>query len=383
MDMQFNHPKVLNELYKHETVCIETSSGSYTGLIEWRDDCEKGRIFYDNNQNPIDENTILNWSFGECDCETLHYYEYDSTTINGQLRNREWHNTAPVVPIASSNTATGRNFRLTHNFSLPTTIDNFVTTLALNDTDNTAVELDIQVLEGFIIVPKLTYCRYGNDSSEGYTAVEIGFCCGKLELVSEGGGSRSVSTAERPPFWLPAGIHNVRIWNIDSGGTNSSDNFQISNDNGQTWVTNNSAFTLSTIKPEISCKVGSICNGVKYTESGSLLILSNLVSLCKPDCNSQYGQYGAGLKTTLATQVLTSITTPTFPVGTKEVVEFNDSNALIQINTNIGSQTVLKNGVITFAVDDLEPSITATSISVVSGTFSAAAKLVFNYRMMF
>lgn len=66
MDMQFNQSKTLNEIYKHETVCIETSEGRFTGIVEWRDDCVTGRQFYDSNQEAIEESDIIDWSFGEC-----------------------------------------------------------------------------------------------------------------------------------------------------------------------------------------------------------------------------------------------------------------------------------------------------------------------------
>jgi len=153
------------------------------------------------------------------------------------VRNREWHDTAPVVPIADSTTAAGRAFRISHDFSLPTTTNTTITNLNLNDTDDTAVELDVQVLDTFITVPVGGVWVQYDGGSEGYWAIEVGYCCGPLELADELGYSdRENASAIVGPVFLPEGQHAFRAWNIDSGGTNSSHVIRYSTD-GTTFST--------------------------------------------------------------------------------------------------------------------------------------------------
>lgn len=179
------------------------------------------------------------------------------------VRNREWHDTAPVVPISASTTEAGRNFRLSHDFSLPVDTATTLANLNLNDTNNTAGELDIQVLDTVITVPVGgIWVRY-TGGSEGYWAIEVGQCCGPLELRAELGYSdRLDNTAEVGPVFLPEGQHNFRAWNIDSGGTNSSHTVSYSTD-GTTFTTAlPDGTTLTLGKREIECEQHLECDPV-------------------------------------------------------------------------------------------------------------------------
>ena len=52
--------------------------------------------------------------------------------------NREWHDTEPAVAVNASTVAVGAGYRERHDFSLPPDTVSTITTLNLNDTDNTA-----------------------------------------------------------------------------------------------------------------------------------------------------------------------------------------------------------------------------------------------------
>lgn len=166
---------------------------------------------------------------GKC-CSTKAIWRLAEITEPGIL-NREWHGTEPAIPISASTTAAGRAFRLGHDFTLPTTTNTIVNDLRLNDTDNTAAELDIQTLETVVTVPAGgIWLRY-TGGSEGYWAIEVGECCGPLVLKDElGYQDREDNAAIVGPVFLPEGQHYLRIWNIDSGGSNSSHTDQYSTD---------------------------------------------------------------------------------------------------------------------------------------------------------
>jgi hypothetical protein len=203
------------------------------------------------------------------DCERfeLHKMYTISSTLSGTIRNREWHDTAPAVSPFPTNADAGRNFRLNHDFSLPTTTDNTVTSFRLNDTDNTAAELDIQVLDAYIQVDEDMTLRY-TDGSEGYWAVELGECCGDLELLNESGGFFS---GRQMVFTIPSGLHRIRIWNIDAGGSNSSATFGYSEDGGISFTNDNTppGIEFSESKITESCELLKICE-----DSGAAIILS-------------------------------------------------------------------------------------------------------------
>ena len=164
--------------------------------------------------------------------------------LNGTLVNREWQDTQPATPLFNDPdvaTPEGRRIRDAHDFSLPTSNSGTQNTLALNDSDNTPSELSIQVLDGFIEVEQGGWYRYAG-SSEGYWAVELGECCGPLKDVAESGGFSPTRAME---FYLPKGVHQIRLWNVDSGGSNSSATFGYSPDGGVTYINDNTPPNVS------------------------------------------------------------------------------------------------------------------------------------------
>ena len=196
----------------------------------------------------------------------LSVYRLAPNTSPGVI-NREWHDTAPVVPIADSTTAAGRAFRLGHDFSLPTTTNTVITgpaPLNLNDTDNTAGELDVQVLDTVITVPAAggIWIQY-QGGSEGYWAIEVGQCCGPLELVDElGYTDREDSLAVVGPVYLPPGQHQFRAWNIDSGGTNSSHTASYSTDGVNFGPVVPAGVEFSTGKRAVECQTVPACDPI-------------------------------------------------------------------------------------------------------------------------
>lgn len=147
---------------------------------------------------------------------------------------REWHATKPAGTVAGSTTAAGRAFRLCHDFSLPPTTTSVNQNLNLNDTDNTVSELDIQVVDTVIdlTLSATDVWLQFQGGSEGYWAIEAGFCCGPLQLMAElGYQDRIDNLAIVGPVRLPkGGQHKIRAWNIDTGGTNSSHTATYSTD---------------------------------------------------------------------------------------------------------------------------------------------------------
>lgn len=177
--------------------------------------------------------------------------------------NREWHDTAPVVPIPQSTTAAGRNFRLSHDFSLPTTTNTVIGNINLNDTNNTAVELDVQVLDTVITVPAGGVWIQYQGGSEGYWAIEVGQCCGPLTLVDElGWADRDSNLAIVGPVFLPEGQHQWRAWNIDSGGTNSSHAARYSTDGVNFGAAIPAGVEFSTGKRAVECQVIAACDPI-------------------------------------------------------------------------------------------------------------------------
>ena len=182
-----------------------------------------------------------------------------SGELDGALNNREWHDTAPVISLVAGTDKTpeGRNFRETHDFSLVPDTVSTQTSLFLNDANNVAVELDIQVIDGFVEVADSGWFRYSG-TSEGYWAVELGECGSPLELLAENGGFSPTRSME---FYLPAGIHQIRLWNIDSAGSNSSATFGYSIDGGVTYINDNTPpnITFGASKITEECVTVKVC----------------------------------------------------------------------------------------------------------------------------
>ena len=224
------------------------------------------------------------------DFELITLYKIEPSSLSG-FRNREWHGTDDTIAlsIGTDGTPQGRTFRENHDFSLTPDVDNIVNSFVLNDTDNTAAELDVQVMEGYIVVTEPVMAQYAG-GSEGYWAVELGHCCGPLELIAESGG---FSPDRVMPFEIPAGIHKARLWNIDSAGSNSSANLQVSIDGGVTYATDNTpdVITISRDKPVEECVIVKIC---KPTEDAFDFLTGESINLddmyaCPINCSSNSG----------------------------------------------------------------------------------------------
>jgi len=220
------------------------------------------------------------------DIETLFTVE---PALDGQLRNREWHDTAPsLTSTIQSTTEAGAAFREAHDFTLVPDTDTLVNSLSANDTNNTALELDIQTIDGMIQVNQPIYIRY-TAVSEGYHAIEMGLCGGELELKSEMGGHNY----QTPAVFVPAGLHSIRMWNIDSAGTNSAGTFQYSYD-GVNWVSDNTPpdITLSSVPVQEVCKLVKICK-----PSGTLMDFNTGEVLDAADYTACPTQCSAGSST--------------------------------------------------------------------------------------
>lgn len=230
---------------------------------------------------------VLNGDFVDCatgqpvsvpvpDCsdfEISKFFTFDGV-LDSELVSREWHDTAPVTDAYAGTvaaTASGRAFRLGHDFSLPVSTTSIKNNLALNDTNDVAAELDIQVLDGYIQVLEAGMFRYA-DASEGYWAVELGECCTPLTLLVENAGFFASRSME---FYLPKGVHQIRVWNIDSGGSNSAASFGYSLDGGLTYSNNNNPPNILFGKSKINerCITAKICE-----DSGAIIdVLTNEV----------------------------------------------------------------------------------------------------------
>lgn len=238
-----------------------------------------------------DITTPVNFTYGRCVCEAFDYFSREGITSG--LRNREWHDTEPATGVISNeevSIANGTGFRERHDFSLPPDTDNVSTTLELNDTNNTANRLDIQVKDGYIIATEQVQARYSG-ASEGYWAIELGKCCGELELINQSGGFSSNPLREML-FTIPKGIHRIRLWNIDNGGSNSSATFSYSLDGGLSYINDNTPpnLIISQTKPSEICLQGYLCEGAHFElDRITPVVFGDLVSLCKLECNNSGG----------------------------------------------------------------------------------------------
>lgn len=210
--------------------------------------------------------------------DLIKYWELSASGL-GALRRRTWNTSEPASPVT---TAQGANLREAFDLTQAPNTDGTVTNLNLDDINNTGSLRDYEVIDGYLIVSEPVIARY-EGGTEGYWAVEIGVCCGSLQLATE------TAEQESPQFTIPAGIHAVRMWNIDAGGTNSTHGLEVSNDGGASWANNNSPsqIQLSTSKPSWICKHGYICDGNYYQVDGvTQFAIDNSISLCEPTCNA-------------------------------------------------------------------------------------------------
>ena len=197
-------------------------------------------------------------------CQDVPVYRLAPNDAPGVI-DREWHDTAPAGSVSNSTTAIGRAFRLGHDFSLPVDTQTVNAEPDLNDTNNTANELDIQVVDTYVTVPAGGIWIQYSGGSEGYWAIEVGECCGPLELRAELGYREAVDGGSSivGPVFLPEGQHAFRGWNIDSGGTNSSHAAQYSVDNTTFSGTPPAGVEFSTVKRAIECELIGLCDPVE------------------------------------------------------------------------------------------------------------------------
>lgn len=137
-----------------------------------------------------------------------------------------------------------------------------------------------------------------------------------------------------------------------------SDSQPQDDSNGHAWIVGSaddySTFTFSRINLDPICAKKAL-----------------LVKNCETEKETE-------LPVTLASQRLTAITTPSAPANTKEVNIYNYSNATIQFNTNLGSQSVGPNTSIEFRAGGGQ-NISFTGISVLAGSWTANSQVLLNY----
>lgn len=86
--------------------------------------------------------------------------------------------------------------------------------------------------------------------------------------------------------------------------------------------------------------------------------------------------------TTFSTVVVTDFNViPSFPSNTKQVVVFNNSEILLLITTNKGSQSIMPGYSATFSVYDYESSIESISMSYSNGIVTGSDYVVFNFKI--
>jgi hypothetical protein len=212
---------------------------------------------------------------------------YKTTGITDTLLDRQWEGTHTIADSTEYTTEYGRNIRENLDFSTTPTVSGTRTNLALDDANNASATADSQVVDGYIVVTAGTAGEYRySTNSEGYYAIELGYCCGPMVLAQEYG--KPVGTnLDFPTFTLPEGIHKVRLWNIDSGASNSNWTLQRTPDSGATWVTANTDISVSQTKPLIEGKLAYVCAPNTFTdlEGNSLDFTDETLSVCEPKCN--------------------------------------------------------------------------------------------------
>jgi hypothetical protein len=236
----------------------------------------------------------------------IDYYELSG--ITGNLRNQEWSDVrgdGTAFPNAERNAEDANNFLADFDYQNPD-IDNTRTDLDTNETDNTGVVADLQLISGTIVVDKPLTVRW-TGTSEGYIRVDIAPCCGSdYKTIYQ-----RVHPSDDPyPVTIPKGVHNIRIYNLDMGGSNSSQSFQITND-GQNWIGGSGALAniqLSQICPNEELKKGFVCGDQFTLLDGSALNLSDPnLSLEKQPCTPSSCCSGGESDPTPSARVITRI----------------------------------------------------------------------------
>ncbi|MDB4430954.1 hypothetical protein N9137_01035 [Pseudomonadales bacterium] len=134
----------------------------------------------------------------------------------------------------------------------------------------------------------------------------------------------------------------------------------------------------------VEALITALTNTVVSEGDQTQVILSSILAKLNEDCTGSPQNVkvcATEFVTTLSSEFLTSVTTPTAPANTKEVVIMNRSGAAIQFTTNLGAQIAPPYGTIEFGVNDYEAGITVSGTSVLKGTFAANDCIIVNYRM--
>ena len=189
--------------------------------------------------------------------------DFDLTTLwtienkTPGLYNREWADLGPAFPFTSDPSGPEAYIDAFDDMQPPTT-DTIVTvnTFALNDTDNTPSRIDYQKRWGRVCIEKPQTIEFGTNS-EGYMALWVGICGRPLERVIS--YAKPVGLQRTPRYTLPPGIHDIRLDNLDWGGSNS--NWTLYRVDGETAVADNDLFDpmTSTTLPYERCKQVKVC----------------------------------------------------------------------------------------------------------------------------
>ena len=160
----------------------------------------------------------------------------------------------------------------------PPSVEGVVTTNAflINDTNNSADVVDLQIREGWICVAEPFEMRF-SAFAEGSIIMELGKCYGELEEVialSKPGGLQYTNS-----ILIPAGVHRVRITNVDNSGSNSAWTLQIRE--GLEFATRGTYLddVVSTTMPLEVKKCVKVCK-----PSGDFIDLLTDESVNKADC---------------------------------------------------------------------------------------------------
>ena len=232
-------------------------------------DCDTG-LPLDVPQPPCDEFVSLG-----------NMFQLDGLT--GDLLNREWN----IGPIQYNNitVAAGQAVIDGFDFTVTPDVQGSWGTLDVNDSNNSNSEQDAQIISGYIVVDKPTMIRYSG-ASLGYINFLLGKCCGPLETIIEGASGDGTANPT-PTAVLPAGIHEVMIWNIDDF-VNTSRVFETSIDGGLTWVASDEGISFSQEKPEEVCVpvVECVPSGLLLNALTDELIDPSSLFTCSKQCDN-------------------------------------------------------------------------------------------------
>lgn len=212
-----------------------------------------------------------------------------------------------------------------------------------------------------------------------------------ITTANVGNGSTFNANTTDPVFYATSGNNTVAVYGLGSG--NETEELII-----DSWPPGaNSLAFYRTLAQKPSCffrKFGIPENPNEnpvyisdhYISDFSPRVISGSVICCECGCGESSSSSSEITKytTTFDSQFFTSaLTVPSAPLDTKEVVVFNDSNAWLELSTNYGTQIVPPNGTIEFSINNYESAIVFTSVSIISGTFSASDRWAINYKTQF